>query len=352
VSHLRTFGCIGHVNVAKPNLTKLDDRSKSMIFVGYEPGLAAYRCYDPMTKRIHINSYVVFDEDVMWEWTRSQASGMEFDITVPNQSEFLSTTELKLRTKEVSMPSTTDGAEQAEWGEQVQADEVTSTLVSSIKITSSQELDADIHFESPLSENVDADHDDAPLRFKKMANIVGPGSPPGQAVKSVLEFLMFAAGEEPATFTQAEKETSWRQAMKEEISSIEENHTWKLLDLPPGHKPIGLKWVYKLKKNAEGVIVKHKARLVAKGYVQQVGIDFDEVLAPIARLDSVRLFLALVAQEGWKVHHMDVKSAFLNGDLKEVVYVVQPQAFVKKGQERKVYKLNKALYGLRQAPRA
>jgi hypothetical protein len=98
--------------------------------------------------------------------------------------------------------------------------------------------------------------------------------------------------------------------------------------------------------------VKHKARLVAKGYVQQVGIDFDEVLAPIARLDSVRLFLALVAQEGWKVHHMDVKSAFLNGDLKEVVYVVQPQAFVKKGQERKVYKLNKALYGLRQAPRA
>jgi hypothetical protein len=252
VSHLRTFGCIGHVNVAKPNLTKLDDRSKSMIFVGYEPGLAAYRCYDPMTKRIHINSYVVFDEDVMWEWTRSQASGMEFDITVPNQSEFLSTTELKLRTKEVSMPSTTDGAEQAEWGEQVQADEVTSTLVSSIKITSSQELDADIHFESPLSENVDADHDDAPLRFKKMANIVGPGSPPGQAVKSVLEFLMFAAGEEPATFTQAEKETSWRQAMKEEISSIEENHTWKLLDLPPGRKPIGLKWVYKLKKNARG----------------------------------------------------------------------------------------------------
>jgi hypothetical protein len=96
-------------------------------------------------------------------------------------------------------------------------------------------------------------------------------------------------------------EASWRQAMKEDISSIEENHTWNLVDLPPGHKPIGLKWVYNLKKNPEGVIVKHKARLVAKGYVQQAGIDFDEVFATVARLDSVSLLLALAAHEGWKV---------------------------------------------------
>jgi hypothetical protein len=98
--------------------------------------------------------------------------------------------------------------------------------------------------------------------------------------------------------------------------------------------------------------VKHKARLVAKGYVQREGIDFDEVFAPVARLDSVRLFMALAAQEGWLVHHLDVKSIFLNGDLKEEVYVVQPLGFVKKGQESKVYRLNKALYWLRQAPRA
>jgi hypothetical protein len=106
-----------------------------------------------------------------------------------------------------------------------------------------------------------------------------------------------------------------------------------------------------LKNNVEGVIVKHKARLVAKGYVQQAGIDFDEVFTPVAKLDSVRLLLALAVQEGWKEHHIDVKSAFLNGDLKEVVYVVQPLGFEKKGQEHKVYRLNKALYGLRQAPR-
>jgi hypothetical protein len=100
------------------------------------------------------------------------------------------------------------------------------------------------------------------------------------------------------------------------------------------------------------VIVKHKARLVAKGTAQKAGIDYDEVYAPVARLDSVRLLLALAAQEGSHVHHLDVKSAFLNGDLQEEVYVTQPPGFESQGQEHKVLRLNKALYGLKQAPRA
>jgi hypothetical protein len=140
--------------------------------------------------------------------------------------------------------------------------------------------------------------------------------------------------------------------MHEEIYFIEENHIWKLVDLPVGHEPIGLKWVFKLKKDAKGVIVKHKARLVAKGYAQKAGIDFDEVFAPVARLDSIRLLVALAARGGWMVHHLDVKSIFLNGELKEEVYVSQPPGFEKEGQEHMVYKLSKALYDLRQAPRA
>ncbi|KAF0888781.1 hypothetical protein E2562_017781 [Oryza meyeriana var. granulata] len=111
-------------------------------------------------------------------------------------------------------------------------------------------------------------------------------------------------------------------------------------------------WVYKVKKNAAGEVIKHKARLVAKGYVQQPGVDFDEVFAPVARIESVRLLLALAAQEGWPVHHMDVKSAFLNGELIEEVYVRQPPGFTVAGHEDKVLRLDKALYGLRQAPRA
>ncbi|GJT15378.1 zinc finger, CCHC-type containing protein [Tanacetum coccineum] len=105
-------------------------------------------------------------------------------------------------------------------------------------------------------------------------------------------------------------------------------------------------------RDAEGKIIKYKARLVAKGYVQEQGIDFDEVFAPVARIETVRLILALAAYHGWQVHHLDVKSAFLHGDLKEEVYVTQPEGFVQQGNSGKVYKLIKALYGLRQAPRA
>src|SRR4051812_10692181 len=101
--------------------------------------------------------------------------------------------------------------------------------------------------------------------------------------------------------------------MLDELASIEENNTWTLTDLPPGHKPIGLKWVFKFKHDTDGNILKHKARLVAKGYVQWPGIDFDEVFAPVARLDSVRLLLVVAAQFKWQVHYMDMKTTFLNG---------------------------------------
>lgn len=144
----------------------------------------------------------------------------------------------------------------------------------------------------------------------------------------------------------------WCGAMIEELQSIKENKTWSLVTLPKGHRPIGLKWVYKLKHDEKGDIIKHKARLVAKGYVQRHGVEFDEVFAPVARMESVRVILILAAQLNWSVHHMDVKSAFLNGDLKEEVYVCQPPGFVRKGEEQKVLRLHKALYGLRQAPRA
>ena len=108
---------------------------------------------------------------------------------------------------------------------------------------------------------------------------------------------------------------SSQQAMNEEIRAVEENKTWRLVELPPGHRPIGLRWVYKVKKDAAGNIVRHKARLVTKGYVQRAGIDFDEVFAPVARLESVRLLVATAAHAGWSLHHLDIKSAFLNGEL-------------------------------------
>ena len=134
------------------------------------------------------------------------------------------------------------------------------------------------------------------------------------------------------------------------MKAIEENETWKFVDPPPGCRPINLKWVYKVKRDELGAIVKHKTRLVARGFVQREGIDFEEVFAPVARMESVRLLLALAAAKDWRVHHLDVKSAFRNGELAETVFVRQPPSFAIKGVEHRVFRLHKALYGLRQAP--
>lgn len=110
---------------------------------------------------------------------------------------------------------------------------------------------------------------------------------------------LLALMEEPTSYTEAAVDREWVAAMDSEIQSIRKNGTWELSDLPLGHKPIGLKWVFKLKRNSEGEVVKHKARLVAKGYVQKQDIDFEEVFAPVARLDTIRMLLALAANRGW-----------------------------------------------------
>jgi hypothetical protein len=156
--------------------------------------------------------------------------------------------------------------------------------------------------------------------------------------------------EEPTSFQEAQAHECWRKAMLDEMMAIEANGTWKLEEAPTGVRLIGLKWVFKTKRDAAGIITKHKARLVAKGYVQQQGVDFDEVFASVVRLESVRLLLVHAAGKGWPIHHMDVKSAFLNDELQEEVYVMQPPGFIIAGQENKVLRLSKALYGLHQAP--
>ena len=166
------------------------------------------------------------------------------------------------------------------------------------------------------------------------------------------ERLLLSINDEPWGYNEAKEKKVWRDACEDEIKSIVKNKTWELVELPAGAKAIGLKWIFKVKRNSDGSINKYKARLVAKGYIQRHGVDFDEVFAPVARIETVRFVIAMAASRGWEIHHLDIKTAFLHGDLKEEVYVSQPEGFVTNGKENKVYKLKKALYGLRQAPRA
>ncbi|KAI3773999.1 hypothetical protein L1987_48541 [Smallanthus sonchifolius] len=139
---------------------------------------------------------------------------------------------------------------------------------------------------------------------------------------------------------------------QEELAQFDKLKVWNLVDLPTGAYPIGTKWVFKYKKDDRGVMVRKKARLVIQGFNQQEGIDYTEVYAPVARLEAIRLFLAFASFKGFKVFQLDVKSAFLYGMVKEEVYVCQPPGFEDPLNPNMVFKLDKALYGLHQAPRA
>lgn len=163
--------------------------------------------------------------------------------------------------------------------------------------------------------------------------------------------LNFSTVDEPSSFQEEATSDAWKISMQREYDVVIKNGTWRLVNPPIGTKPIGCKWVYKNKYKVDGSLDKHKARLVAKGYAKKEGVDYTETFAPTIKWGTIRTLFSLAAQKGWHIHHMDVKTAFLNGDLKEDVYMVQPKGFVVKGQEQKVYNLVKSLYGLKQAPR-
>ena len=144
----------------------------------------------------------------------------------------------------------------------------------------------------------------------------------------------------------------WKKAMDEEMQSLVKNHTWKLATLPKGKKEIGYKWVYAQKEGFPSKNdVRYKARLVAKGYAQKEGIDYNEVFSPVVKHSSIRILLALIAQFNIELVQMDVKTAFLHGDLEEEIYITQPDGFKVTGKENWVCKLSKSLYGLKQSPR-
>ncbi|GJS43010.1 putative ribonuclease H-like domain-containing protein [Tanacetum coccineum] len=162
----------------------------------------------------------------------------------------------------------------------------------------------------------------------------------------------FLSQEEPKNISQALQDESWVEAMQEELLQFKLQKVWVLVDLPYGKKVIGTKWVFRNKRDERSIVVKNKARLVAQGFRQEEGIDYDEVFAPVARIEAIRLFLAFASYMGFTVYQMDVKSAFLYGTIEEEVYVHQPPGFVDPAHPNKVYKVIKALYGLHQAPRA
>ncbi|GKB94359.1 retrovirus-related pol polyprotein from transposon TNT 1-94 [Tanacetum coccineum] len=171
-------------------------------------------------------------------------------------------------------------------------------------------------------------------------------------IKRSYYFDAFLTSIELKNYKEALKESCWIEAMQEELNQFERLEVWELVPRPDRVMIITLKWIFKVKLDELGGVLINKARLVERGYRQEEGINFEESFTPVARLEAIRIFIAYVAHKNMKVYQMDVKTAFLNGILREEVYVSQPDGFVDQYNHNHVYKLKKSLYGLKQAPRA
>ncbi|KAJ0431247.1 putative RNA-directed DNA polymerase [Helianthus annuus] len=155
---------------------------------------------------------------------------------------------------------------------------------------------------------------------------------------------------EPASYNEASKDPRWVEAMNKEMEALFRNNTWTLVDLPSGRKPIGCKWVYKVKYKSSGEVERFKARLVAKGFNQREGLDFGETFSPVVKMVTVRCVIALAVQNNWPMFQLDINNAFLYGTINEDVYMCLPEGYYS-SDETRVCKLVKSLYGLKQAPR-
>ena len=168
------------------------------------------------------------------------------------------------------------------------------------------------------------------------------------------DFLTYLLEDEPQSFKEAISSLEapyWKEAINDKVEFILQNHTWELVDLLLGSKPLACKWIFKKKMKADGSIDKYKARLVVKGYNQKEGLDYFDTYSPITRMSSIRMLIAITAIHNLEIHQMDVKTAFLNGDLDEEKYMEQPKGFIVPSQEKKVCWLVKSIYGLKQAPK-
>jgi hypothetical protein len=170
-------------------------------------------------------------------------------------------------------------------------------------------------------------------------------------VATFCEHYLFVSSFEPFKVEDALRDPDWVVAMQEELNNFKRNQVWSLVERPK-ENVVGTKWVFHNKQDEFGVVTRNKARLVAKGYSQVKGLDFEESFAPVARLESIRILLAYTTHHDFRLFQMDVKSAFLNGPIKEEVYVEQPSGFEDQEYPNHVYKIQKVLYGLKQALRA
>lgn len=264
IEHIRVFGCVSYAKAETQHLRKIDDRSRILVHLGTEPGSKACRLLNPSSQKIVVSRDVMFDETKAWKWNEKTSDAEQR----PGM--------FTLSMSEFGNNGVRNDPEEGFNNE----DEVTTEEV--------KEKDNDITETTQVRKSTRISKKPSYLKdYIYLAEIEG-----GR--------LLLVINEELFEFADAIQEEVWRNACQEEITSINRNNTWTVMDLPDGAKAIGLKWIFKIKRNSDGSINKYKSRLVAKGYIQRYGVGYEEVFAPVARIETIRFIISLAASNGWK----------------------------------------------------
>ncbi|GJW70798.1 retrovirus-related pol polyprotein from transposon TNT 1-94 [Tanacetum coccineum] len=396
IKHLHIFGCTCYITRDGENLDKMKEKGDPCVMVGYSTQSKGYRVYNKRTRLIVESIHIKFDEikEMMSDHNSSDLAPQRQEMSVENvssglvpqgqkASDYDNSDPVPPRQNVVPTAEKTDSSQQgleflfsplleeyynpthglAEENNNDQAPNASfqeaefinpfCTRVQEIGESSSRNIDnTDVHSFQPQS------HDYRWTRDHPLEQVHGNPTMPVQTRRQLAtdpKMCMFALTVsivEPKNIKEAMADSAWIESMQEELHQFDRLKVWELFDKPFDKMIIKLKWLWKNKKDEDQTIICNKARLLAKRYAQEEGVDFEESFAPVARLEAVWIFVAYAAHKSFLIYQMDVKTAFLNGPLKEEVYVAQPEGFVDPDHPEKVYLLRKALYGLKQAPRA
>jgi transposase InsO family protein len=378
LQHLRVFGCKAYVHIPDQKRPKLDAKSLPCIFIGYSDISKAYRFFDPASHCVRESRDAIFDESSVKSHSPDHRVEWE-DLLLDQSDDPDSSREVVVQRDDRSDAIIVDNNDDSDDSD----DPASAADVSDV--SDSDEKDSDSSRASSSSDASDVDEDvplapsslpqpqpqpQSDVSLRRSTRVRVPPIPYWDVQQSeqqrsqmrashshqalVVAGLTFIS-KEPVHFRQVAHRSDhkqWEDAMQAEYDSIQRAGTWTLVPLPAGRKAIGCRWVYRIKHKADGAIDRYKARLVAQGFSQKEGVDFNETFAPVAKFCSIRALLALGAYQDLEIHQMDVNTAFLNGDLDEEIYMRQPDGYVVPGKEHLVCKLDKSLYGLKQAGRS
>ncbi|XP_073507724.1 alpha-1,3-mannosyl-glycoprotein 4-beta-N-acetylglucosaminyltransferase C isoform X1 [Phyllobates terribilis] len=301
VNQLKLFRCKVFIFIPTEKRSKLQNRSMEGIFVGYSENCKGYRILDTKTDRVTMSSSVTFIEDL----------NEDIMISVETKNE----------------KNNSDITEEISDEKEVEINEEQNTE------SEESQLQTDTEPRRSMREN--------------------KGKPPKHlSYKTSIRKIYEPTSWENISKPPEEEANKWIEATETEIKSMHDSNTWTLTDLPEGRKAIGYKWIFKVKYQTDGTAERYRARLIAKEYSQKYGEDYDETFAPVVKHTTIRTLLTVAAMKQMELRHLDVNTAFLNGDLAEDIYMEQPPGLKDERNPNKVCKLQKSIYGLKQAAKA